>query len=101
MITDGQLDTWLEDAKKATQGNMRVGEEINPSPFRWYVKGTKTVFAPTLTKEDAVHIANMSPVNAIAILEELKELRLLAEKIKWHEDNLGGTPTYILDMVNK
>jgi hypothetical protein len=25
--------------------------------------------------KDAVHIANMSPANAIAILEELKELR--------------------------
>lgn len=32
---------------------------------------------------------------------ELKQARLLAEKIKWHEDNLGGTPTYILELANK
>lgn len=61
---------------------MSVKEENNPSPFRWYVTEKNKPFATLLTHEQAKHIANLCPANAIAILEELKQLRRYAAQME-------------------
>lgn len=77
------LEQWLQEAKKATQGkwvnhnttyrgNARVDNEREEMVCRMpndlcddFERGNK----------DAVHIANLCPANAIALIEELIELR--------------------------
>lgn len=89
-ISDEQIDAWIEDAKKATQGewilldNGRYMQEIQ-APERMVLAD------PDMRTADAIHVRNSQPQNFIAVLEELKEWRAAGEHYKKWTDKEYGT----------
>lgn len=43
----------------------------------------------------------LNRTNMETLLDIIEEHQALVDKILWHQETLGGTPTYILDLVNK
>jgi hypothetical protein len=43
----------------------------------------------------------LNRTNMETLIDLVEEQQALVEKILWHEETLGGTPTYILDLAKK
>lgn len=104
-ITDAKLDTWLSDAKKATQGEFKAwppGDDDNEEcasvnncpdsqmrmPQLLLAGGLDTGgdCLTVLTFEDAKHIANACPKNFIALIEELRARRFKDRPMEEYEE---------------
>lgn len=83
-ITDEILDLWLEDAKNATQGEWVWG---SPPVMRWHFVSTSKG-EPVVIKTsdfDSYHIVNSQPQNFIALIEDMKRIRV---ELKFPRDQI-------------
>ena len=80
-LTNTELDKFLDDAKRATQGEWEYNNSYTIDARINEFK-TKHVTLVNSSTSDAKHIFNFQPANAIKLIEELKFARTTLRKVR-------------------
>lgn len=88
-ITDETIDKWIACSKEATRGEWKPNTQswLGPDKEDDLSAGTGPMCIYGKAFPDAKHIANACPQNFVTILEELKQLRSLANFEIWDAAN--------------